>query len=382
MPGALDGIRVLDLTRTIAGPFCAMLLGDMGAEVVKVEEPEHGDETRGWPAFWSGHGATFLAFNRNKRSITLNLKHPEGRAAALRLAERADVLMESFRPGTAQRMGLGYEELRRRNPGLVYLSISGYGRTGPMGDAPGYDLILQGYGGIMSVTGEPGRPPVRVGYSMVDLFCGMAAYGAIVSALFHRQRTGQGQYLEASLLEGQVAASSYHTVGYLATGRVPGPLGSAHPSTAPYQAFPASDGWFILGVANDGLWRRFCAAVGLEGVADDPRYRTVADRVANRDELVAFLNDFFRKRTVKEWVEVISAGGVPCGPINTIAQLVAVPHPDIPDLRVPGPPSKAYGTPPSFRRPPPRHGEHTEEVLRELGYSAADVARLREAGAV
>ncbi|MBI4200224.1 MAG: CoA transferase [Chloroflexi bacterium] len=394
MASALEGIRVLDLSRTFAGPFCAMLLGDMGADVVKLEEPEQGDETRSWPPFWNGQSVNFLPFNRNKRSITLNLKSPEGRAIAARLAERSDVVIESFRTGAAERLGLGYEELRQRSPQLVYLSISGYGRTGPMAHRPGYDLMVQGAGGLISVTGEPGRPPVRVGYSVVDIFCGMAAYGAVLTALYHRERTGQGQYVEASLLDGQVTTSSYHAVSYLATGKAPGPMGSGHPSVCPYQAFQAKDGWFILGVANDNLWRRFCAAVKLDHLVDDPRYRATADRVAHREELIGFLNELFRHKTVKEWTDLIAGADVPCGPINTVAQvvndpqirareaIVSLPHPDIPDLRMPGPPFRPHATPATYRRYPPRHGEHTEEVLRELGYTPDDVEMLKQEGAI
>ncbi len=394
MEPALSGLRVLDLTRTLAGPFCTMMLGDMGADVVKVEEPSKGDETRSWTPFWDGVGVHFASFNRNKRSITLNLRHPQAVEVCLKLARDADVMIESYRAGTADRMGIGYEKIKQTNPKVVYCSISGFGRTGPLSDRPGYDLIIQGYGGLMSTTGEAGGGPLRAGYSVVDIFTGMMAYGAITTALLARERSGEGQYLEASLLEGQVANMSYHAVAYLATGQVPVPMGSAHPSLAPYQCFPSADDYFIIGCANDGLWQRLCSAIGCDTLADDPRFRDNTSRVRNRKELNSILMELFKTKPASHWLALIEEGGVPCGPINTIADvladpqvqarnmLVPVPHPQAPDLKVPAGPMKLYGTPATVRRHPPMLGEHTEEVLGELGYSSDGVLALRRDGAI
>ncbi len=394
MASALDGIKVIDITRTLAGPFCTMFLGDMGADVIKVEEPGHGDETRNWTPFWNDVGTQFLAFNRNKRSLTLNLKDQRSVQIFKDLAKDADVMLESLRTGTADRMGLGYDVISELNPRIVYCSVSGYGRTGPLADKPGYDLIIQGYSGLMSTTGEPDGPPLRTGYSLVDLFTGMMAYGSIVTALYNREHTGKGQYVEASLLEGQVAVMSYHAVGYLATGRVPGRLGSGHPSLVPYQAFPSSDGFFIIGCGNDGLWRRLCPAIGREDLMDHPKFQTNTLRVENRAEIVSILSEHTKSKTTAEWVDIITEAGVPVGPINRVSDVVVdpqvlaremmvdLPHPRVPDLKVPGSPLKLSDTPPSYRRRPPEHGEHNEEILTDLGYGKDDIAKLKEEGAI
>ena len=394
MVSALAGIKVVDLTRTLAGPFCTMMLGDMGADVIKVEEPSLGDETRSWTPFWNGQSTQFLAFNRNKRSLTLNLKDKRAVEICLKLASQADVMIESFRAGTADRMGIGYEAVKAINPRIVYCCISGFGRTGPMAERPGYDLIIQGYGGLMSTTGGPDGEPVRTGYSLVDLFAGMMAYGSIMTALYARDRTGVGQLVEASLLEGQIATMSYHALGYLATGRVPRPMGSAHPSLVPYQAFPSLDGFFIVGCGNDGLWRRLCPSIGLDELTDDPKYRNNTDRVQHREELVSILSGHFRTRTTAEWLEIIGEAGVPCGPINRVSDLVSdpqvvardmmvsIPHPQVPDLKAPGSPLKLADMPASVRRHPPLLGEHSQEVVSELGYSVEEIDRLKEEGVI
>ncbi len=394
MAAALENIKVVDLTRTLAGPFCTMMLGDLGANVIKIEEPERGDETRSWTPFWNGESTNFVSFNRNKRSLSLNLREERGRDIIRELANDADVMIESFRAGALDRMGLGYEDIRAFNPGIVYCSISGYGRTGPMAEKPGYDLIIQAYSGLMDLTGEPDGLPMRVGFSLVDLFCGMMAYGSVVTALYHKLATGQGQRLEASLLDGQVAALSYHATAYLATGSAPQRMGSGHPSLVPYQSFQASDGYFILGVANQGLWERFCQGIGRPDLMEDARFKTNDDRVANRAECVAALNAIFKSRTVAEWVETIEQCGVPCGPINRVDDVVhdaqvnarnmiaQMEHPNVPELRVPNSPLKLAETPPVINRPPPLLGQHNQEVLEELGYSQEDIASLQAQGVI
>ena len=394
MTSALENVKVVDLTRTLAGPFCTMMLGDMGADVVKIEEPERGDETRSWTPFWNGESTQFVSFNRNKRSLSLNLREKEGLDIVRALAADADVMIESFRAGALERMGLGYADICRINPGIVYCSISGYGRTGPMAEKPGYDLIIQAYSGLMDLTGDPDGLPLRVGFSLVDLFTGMMAYGSVVTALYHQRQTGQGQHIEAALLDGQVAALSYHATAYLATGVVPQRMGSGHPSLVPYQSFPAADGYFILGVANQGLWERFCAAIERPDLLADPRFLTNDDRVAHRAECVELLSGIFRTRTVAEWVEVIERAGVPCGPINRVDDVVNNPqvqarnmiaqlsHPNVPDLKIPNSPLKLAETPPDLRRPPPLLGQHNEEILAELGYEPEAIAELQRKGII
>ena len=395
MGTALGKIKVVDLTRTLAGPFCTMILGDMGADVIKIEEPQQGDETRAWPPLWNQESSQFLAFNRNKRSITLDLKKPKGVEVVLKLADRADVFAESFRSGTLDRMGLGYEAVNKVNPRIVYCSLSGYGRTGPMADKPGYDLVIQAYSGLMGLTGEPDGAPQRVGFSLVDLFTGMMSYGSILTALYARGTTGKGQWVEASLLDGQVAAMSYHATGYLATGKVPLRLGSGHPSLVPYQAFAGSDGaFFIVGCANEGLWHRLCSAINRTDLTGDPRFKTNTDRVAHRKECASALGDIFNAKPGAEWVKIITQAGIPCGPINSVPEvvndpqvlarnmIVNVPHPNVPDLRMPGSPMKLPDTPPTIRRPPPLLGQHNEEVLTQLGYKPKEIAALRHEGVI
>ena len=394
MAAALENIKVVDLTRTLAGPFCTMMLGDMGADIIKIEEPQRGDETRSWTPFWNGESTQFVSFNRNKRSLSLNLREEEGLEIVRKLAANADVMIESFRAGALERMGLGYEAISSINPGIVYCSISGYGRTGPMAEKPGYDLIIQAYSGLMDLTGEPDGMPQRVGFSLVDLFTGMMAFGSLVTALYHKKETGQGQRVEAALLDGQVAALSYHATAYMATGVVPQRMGSGHPSLVPYQSFRASDGNFIVGVANQGLWERFCAGIGRPDLLEDSRFKTNDDRVVHRAECVETLNEIFKTKTMREWVEIIEEAGVPCGPINRVDDVVNDPqvnarnmiaelvHPNVPELRIPNSPLKLAETPASIRRPSPLLGQHNEEVLGELGYSAEDINDLQERGVI
>ncbi|PKB77064.1 MAG: formyl-CoA transferase [SAR202 cluster bacterium MP-SAtl-SRR3965592-G1] len=392
MAAALDKIKVVDLTRTLAGPFCTMLMGDMGAEVIKVEEPTGGDETRKWTPFVNGESTQFLTFNRNKRSLSVNLKEREGLKIVQDLAADADVMIESFRAGTLDRLGLGYEAIKKTNPGVVYCSISGYGRTGPMADMPGYDLLIQAYSGLMSLTGDPEGSPLRIGFSLVDLFTGMMAYGTILTALRQRDQTGKGQWVESALLDGQVAALSYHATGFMGTGVEPKRMGSGHPSLVPYQSFSASDGQFIIGCANQGLWERMCRAIGQDAMLDDPRYTTNTDRVEHRAECVGELSAVFAQKTTAHWVDLIVEAGVPCGPINTVADVVSNPqvlarnmiaevdHPNIPNLKFPGSPLKLTDSPATIRRVPPMLGQHNEEILEEAGYSPEKIADLKERG--
>ena len=394
MSAALDDIRVVDLTRTLAGPSCTQMLGDMGADVIKIEEPNLGDETRSWTPFWNDEGTQFLSFNRNKRSLSVNLREKEGVDIVLELAGKSDVMVESFRTGALERMGLGYEAVREVNPNIIYCSISGYGRTGPLAEKPGYDLIIQAYSGLMNLTGEPDGVPLRVGFSLVDLFAGMMAYGSIMTALHHRDKTGEGQYIEASLLDGQVATMSYHATGYMATGVEPRRLGSGHPSLVPYQSFPAKDGFFILGCGNQGLWERLCRGIDRIDLLEDPRFESNTTRVENRADCVAVLSEIFQTKSVAEWVDIISDAGVPCGPINTVSDVindaqvnargmvVDMPHPNVPDLRVPFSPLKLAETPPAIRIPPPLLGQHNEEILSELGYDKGRIIKAREKGVI
>ncbi|PKB66009.1 MAG: formyl-CoA transferase [SAR202 cluster bacterium Io17-Chloro-G4] len=394
MAAALENIKVVDLTRTLAGPFCTMMLGDMGADVVKIEEPEHGDETRGWTPFWNEVSTQFLTFNRNKRSLSINLKEKEGVDIVLGLVADADIMVESFRGGTLERLGLGYEAVKKLNPNIIYTTISGYGRTGPMADMPGYDLIIQAYSGLMHLTGEPDGLPLRVGFSLVDLFTGMMTYGSILTALRHRDNTGEGQRIDSSLLDGQVATMSYHATGYMATGNEPHRMGSGHPSLVPYQSFQATDGFFILGCANQGLWEKMCQAIGRADFLDDPRYTTNTDRVAHRAECVNDLSEIFAKESTEHWVKLITSAGIPCGPINRVSDVVnnpqvqarnmvvEVPHPEVPNLRIPNSPMKLSDTPATIRRHPPMLGEHNDEILADAGFDASQITQLRDKGVI
>jgi len=394
MTGPLEGLFVLDLSKTLAGPFCTMNLGDMGADVIKVEEPTRGDETRTWSPSWDDLSCFFLSVNRNKRSIGVNLKDPKGSEVVKKLAQKADVVIESFRTGTIEKLGLGYEDVKAANPSVVYCSISGFGRNGPLNKKGGYDLMVQAYSGLMSTTGETGRTPVRIGFSLVDIVCGWVAYAGIMTALYQKEQTGQGQYVEASLLEGMVSASSYHVVNYLATGNIPGLMGQGHPALAPYQMFPSKDGRVMLGAANDGLWSKFCDVTGRKDLAEDPRFKTNPDRVAHRDELIPILDEFFSTKTTREWTDLFEGAGIPTSPVNDIAdvlndpqvayrEMIAdIPHPKIENFRAPACPIKMSEGPSSIRRHPPGRGEHTQEVLLELGYPQEEIESLEETGAV
>ena len=393
--GALTGLTVLDLTRVLSGPFATMTLADLGADVVKIEQPGTGDDTRQWgPPFQGDEAAYFLSVNRNKRSLAVDLKLTDGLALVRDLARRADVVVENFRPGTAARLGLGYDDLSADNPGLVYASISGYGQTGPDSHRAGYDAIAQARSGIMSVTGEADGPPVRVGVSSADLVAGMWAVIGILAALRERDRSGQGQWVDISLLDGSVSWLTYVAAGYFATGTRPPRYGSAHPTIAPYQGFATKDGELMLAVGNDAIWRRFAPAAGLDELVADPRFATNPLRVSHRDELLPLVADAMASRTSAQWVEVLDAAGVPVGPIQTVDEVVTDPqvlargmvgeveHPTAGTLRTIGCPVRLTATPPQVRTAPPLLGQHTDDVLAELGVDAERLTALRASGAV
>jgi glutaryl-CoA transferase len=390
--GALAGIRVLDLTRVLAGPYCTMFLGDLGAEVVKVEQPGVGDDTRGWgPPFAGGESAYFLCTNRNKKSLTVDLKSADGIALVKQLAQRADVLIENFRPGALERLGLGDKELRAMNPKLVYASLSGFGADGPMADIPGYDLIVQAWGGLMSITGTPESGPLKVGVAIVDLVAGLMLGKSIVAALYAREKLGVGQKLETSLLEAEVAALINAGSNYLVGGIVPGRWGNAHPTIVPYQSFQTADSFLVLGAASESIWKRLCPALGRADLADDPRFAKNTDRVKNRQELIAILSELFTKRTTADWVAALNQADVPCAPVQTIDQVFAAPqvrhrnmvveveHPTAGTVKLAGIPVKFSATPAAVRLPPPLLGEHNESVLSSwLGMNSEEIAQLKK----
>ena len=393
MQHALSGIRVLDITQVMAGPYCAMLLCDMGADVIKVEPPA-GDSTRRMAGARGGDSPGFNAVNRGKRGIVVDIKHERGPHVVARLASTADVLVENYRPGAMARAGLGYEQLRAVNPRLVYASISGYGQTGPHGGRGGFDLVAQGVSGIMSVTGEPDRPPVKAGVPLTDLGASLFAVVGILAALHDRQRTDAGQHVDTSLVEAGVALSVWEATEYLSSGRVPQPLGSAHRMSAPYQALECADGYITVGAANDRLFARLSTLLGHPEWVADPRFEDDTARVANRQALADRIEQVTRTRPRQHWLARLEAEGIPCGPINTYADVltdeqitaremvVETHHPTLGRLRTLGTPLKLSRTPLATGRPAPLLGQHTTEVLREAGYSEAEVAELRAAGAV
>jgi crotonobetainyl-CoA:carnitine CoA-transferase CaiB-like acyl-CoA transferase len=390
MDGALDGLRVLELTHVMAGPFCGQVLADMGADVVKIEPPEGGDTTRRALGFrMRGEDtAAFLAVNRNKRSLALDLKDERHRAAFHRLAGGADVVLENYRPGVAARLGADWETLRELNPRLVHASVSGFGQTGPYAMRPGFDLIAQGMAGVMSVTGEPGGEPVKCGIPISDLAAGLFCAVGILSALAARERTGRGQRVDTSLFEGALALSIWEAAELWATGRVPQPLGSAHRLTAPYQALRTRDGHITVGANNPRLWERLCAALGRTDLPDDPRFATNDARMEHRAELEEELESALAARDTDAWVEALLDAGVPCGPIHDYKQVfedphtqarameVQLEHPVEGTIRALGIPVKLSETPGTIRRPAPLLGQHSEEVLREAGFSGEEIAAL------
>ncbi len=407
MSGALSHLRVLDLSRVLAGPWCGQLFADLGADVIKVERPGTGDDTRTWGPPWmhtadggsSGESAYFMAANRNKRSITVDVSRPEGQAIVRALATDSDVLLENYKVGGLRQYGLDYDSMSALNPRLVYCSITGFGQTGPYAPRAGYDFIIQGMGGLMSITGEhdalPGGGPQKVGVAVADLMTGMYAAVAVLAAIAERERSGQGQHVDMALLDTQVAMTANMAMNYLATGKPPGRAGNAHPNIVPYQTFEAADGHVIVAVGNDGQFRKLCQVAGCEALADDPRFATNPARVKYRETLVPLLAERIRQQPARHWADALESVGVPCGPINDIGQALAdpqvqargmrvdLPHPTAGTVPLVASPMRLSRTPPQYHRAPPTLGQHTDEVLSErLGYDAARIAALRAAGII
>lgn len=390
----LQNIRVLDLSRVLAGPYCTMVLGDLGADVIKVEPPE-GDETRGWgPPFAGGESAYYLCVNRNKRGMVVNLKTEEGKIILHELAAQSDVLVENFRPGTLKKFGLDYESLHEVNPRLIYCSISGFGQTGPLKDMPGYDFMIQAMGGIMSVTGEPEGEPMKVGVAAADLFAGQNAVIAILAALQARTFTGEGQFIDIALFDSQLGWLANVAGNFLISGKNPKRYGNAHANIVPYQSFQAKDGWLVVAVGNDKQFEALCRVIEKPEAASDARFRTNQARVENREALISILKPIFVRKTVGEWLSLIS-DQFPCGPINNLGQVFSMPHvmeremlvtmehPTIGALPLVGSPLKMEATPVEYRLPPPLMGEHTKEILQNaLGFSEEKAVELADRGCV
>ena len=390
--GPLTGLTVLDLTRVLSGPYCTMFLGDMGARVIKVEHPDRGDDTRAWgPPFVNGESAYFLGTNRNKESVTLDFKDPRGREVLDRLVDRADVLIENFRPGTMTRAGLDFDTLHARLPRLIYCSISGFGHTGPRRTQAGYDAVIQAEGGLMSITGAADGPPFRLGVAIADMVAGLLAAQGILLALYARDRTNRGQHIDIGMLDGVVSLLTYHSTMQMVANTIAERVGNGHATIAPYDSFMAADGDFFLAVGNDDQFRRLCKATGQHELASDPRYATNPDRVQNKETLKAALEVVLRERPRSAWIAMLTESGVPCGSVRQVAevlndsQLIArrmiesVEHATIGPMKVLGIPIKLSDTQGSVRTAPPTLGQHTDAVLTELGLGAGDIASLRDA---
>ena len=391
MAGPLDGIKVLDLTRVLAGPYTTMILSDLGADVIKIEQPEVGDEARKFGPFKNGFSLYFMSVNRGKRSVTLNLKSDRGRAILRELLQQSDFLVENFRPGTMKKLGLDYDTLATDYPKLIYASCSGFGQTGPYAEKGAYDMIIQGIGGIISITGEPDRPSVRVGTSISDITAALFTTIGILSALHHRNLTGKGQMVDVAMLDSLVAVLENAIVRFCATDEIPQPLGSRHPAITPFESFESSDGQIIIAIGNDAMWSKFCEYVDQKHLISDPRFCTNADRTDNHSHLHPILSDIIQQRTTDEWIAALEAIGVPCGPINTIDKVVNHPqvqarqmietvlHQITGTVEVPGVPIKLSDTQGKVNAPAPSLGEHTDEVLTEvLDISSEEIALLRQ----
>lgn len=391
----LEGLVVLDMTRVLAGPFAAMMLADMGADVIKVERPEGGDDTRAYPPFQNGESAYFMSLNRGKKSITINLKHPQGKKLLKDLAQKSDVLIENFKPGTMDKLGVGYDELKKVNPRLVYAASSGFGQTGPYSARPAYDLIIQGMGGMMSVTGPDENTPTKVGSSVADIFAGLFTVIGVLVALSARERTGRGQLVDVAMLDCMVAVLENAVSRYLVNGVIPHPIGNRHPSISPFTTLATSDGAVNIAVGNNDIWARMCAVLDMEAFKDDPRFADNPARVENFNELKKILEERTKKNTSAHWLEVFDRVNVPNGPINTIAQVVTDPqvvarrmivdvvHPVAGAMKIPGVPIKFSDTPADVEAPAPVLGEHTESVLSSLlGLSKEVIEELRRDGAL
>jgi crotonobetainyl-CoA:carnitine CoA-transferase CaiB-like acyl-CoA transferase len=390
-PLALTGVRVLDLSRVLAGPFCGMLLADLGAEVIKVEDTGSGDESRTWPPHKDGESAAYLVINRNKRDMTLDLKAPEGIEVLKRLVAQADVLIENFRTGAMESFGVGYDTLAALNPRLVYCSISAFGRTGPRAEGAGYEALMQAFSGIMSITGEPGGQPVRAGVSFLDLTTGILCALGISNALLHRERTGLGQRVDGSLLDTAVSLLAFHAEGYLLTGTVPKALGSGHPSLSPYRTFKCRDGeWIFIAAANDRFWHKLARALGRPELAADPRFAVNQRRVAHRTELESILEDTIGRLDREPLLQLLEEADVPATPVNTVDQVMNDPqtlhgelvqlvkHPQLGEIPVVGTPLRFSRMRPGVRQAAPLRGEHTDQILAECGYRPAEIQHLRD----
>lgn len=406
MPGSLSHLRVLDLSRVLAGPWAGQIFGDLGAEVIKIERPETGDDTRSWgPPYLQGVdpnaelSAYFLAANRNKQSLAIDIAHPEGQALVRRLVAESDVVLENFKVGGLKRYGLDYESLKRVNPKLIYCSITGFGQDGPYANRPGYDFLIQAMGGLMSITGrpdeEPGGGPMKVGVALTDIMTGLYATVGVLAALSHRDRTGEGQYVDTALLDVQVACLANQAMNYRTTGKAPGRMGNAHPNIVPYQDFPTADGNMVLTVGNDQQFARLCDVLGHPEWATNERFATNRARVANRRELIPILRQATVMRPTLEWVQILEAAGVPCGPVNTLDEVFedpqvlargmkqSIPHPDLGEVPTVGNPIKLRLTPVAYRSAPPLLGEQSEQVLKSvLSLSPEEIELLRKRGVV
>lgn len=388
--GALEGVRIIDLSRVLAGPFCTMILGDLGAEIIKIEHHENGDETRGWgPPFVNGESAYYLCANRNKESITLNLKSEQGKKIFRQLVSSGDVVVQNFKTGTLEKMNLGYEQLKEINSSLILASITGFGLTGPYKNLPGYDYIIQAMGGLMSITGEAEGPPVKVGVAIADVLTGLYTCIGILGALYHRNKTGEGQEIDISLLDCEISSLINVASNYLCSNVNPVRMGNQHPNIVPYQVFTASDGELVVAVGNDEQFRRFTRIIGRPDLAEREEFMHNEARLRNKDELIPICTELLKTKTKYEWKEQFDAAGIPCGPINTIAEMFADPqvqardmviemdHPLIQHLKLTGSPLKLSKTPVTMRKHPPLYGEHTNSVLQKIGYSEEEIIEFK-----